>query len=406
MRILYLSQYFPPEAGATQTRAFEMGRNLVRMGHSVTMIGEVPNHPSGIIPKEYQGKLYERSELEGMDVIRVWVKASPVKNFRNRVLFYISYMINATLAGLLLARGRYDLLIASSPPLFVGGAALILSALRRIPFVFEVRDLWPESAIALGELTNPRAIALATWLEEKCYQKSRKIIVVTNGIQERLLERGIPSAKIAVVPNGANVDLFQFSLPARQQVRNQLGLGDKFVPVYAGIHGIAQGLEIVVEAARLLQGEPDVHFVLIGDGPQKAEIARLVRSYGLENISLLPELPREAIPGHLSAADIALIPLRKLELFKGALPSKLFDAWACERPVLLSVDGEARQILESANGGVFVPPEDVRALANAILELKRDPDKRESMGKRGRLFTERHYSRETLAYRLFEVISS
>ncbi len=269
MRILYLSQYFPPESGATQTRAYEMGRNLVRMGHSVTVIGEMPNHPSGIIPREYQGKLFERTQLEGMEVIRVWVKASPVKNFRNRMLFYFSYMINATLAGLLLARGRYDLLIATSPPLFVGGAALALSNLRRIPLVFEVRDLWPESAVALGELTNRRAIALATRLEESCYHKAKKIIVVTNGIYQRLVQRGIDSDKIAIIPNGANIDLFQFSQQERQVIRKKLGLEGKFVPVYAGIHGIAQGLESVVEAARLLQEAQDVHILLIGDGPSE-----------------------------------------------------------------------------------------------------------------------------------------
>ena len=157
MDILYLSQYFPPEAGATQTRAYEMARNFVRLGHTVTMIAEVPNHPSGIIRPEFRGKLFHRAGLEGIDVIRVWVKASPLKDFRSRMLFYLTYMLNAALAGLLLAGRRYNLIYASSPPLFVGGAALALSALKRTPLVFEVRDLWPESAVALGEISNPRA---------------------------------------------------------------------------------------------------------------------------------------------------------------------------------------------------------------------------------------------------------
>ena len=406
MRILYLSQYFPPEAGATQTRAFEMARNLVRLGHSVTMLAEVPNHPSGIIPPEFRGKIYERSILEGIDVIRVWVKASPVKNLRNRMLFYLTFMVNAALAGLLLARGRYDLIYASSPPLFVGGAALALSALRRTPMVFEVRDLWPESAVALGELSNPRAIALSTRLEEACYHRAKAIVVVTRGIYERLLARGIPVDKLHLIPNGANVDLFRFNIGERERLRHEMGMEGKFVAVYAGIFGVAQGLETVVEAARLLRDRVDVHFLLIGDGPRREEIETLARQYTLPNLTLLPEQPRERIPAYLSAADLALIPLRSLDLFKGALPSKMFDAWACQRPVLLSVDGEARGILEQAQGGVFVPPEDAQAMAAALLEIKKASSQQEAMGLSGRQFTEAHYSRRALAEKLASLLQS
>jgi colanic acid biosynthesis glycosyl transferase WcaI len=406
MRILYLSQYFPPEAGATQTRAYEMARNLVRLGHAVTMIAEVPNHPSGIIPPEYRGKLVERSRLEGIEVLRVWVKASPVKSFRNRMLFYLSYMINASLAGLWLARGRYDLIYASSPPLFVGGAALALSYLKRIPMLFEVRDLWPESAVALGELSNPRAVAWATRLEKACYRRARAIVVVTEGIRQRLLQRGLAQDKVKLVPNGANVELFRFDPQGRQRWRQELGLADQFVVIYAGIHGIAQGLETLVEAARGLQSEVQVHFLLVGDGPKKAEITELVRDYGLANLTLLGEKPREAMPALLSAADAAVIPLRKLEIFKGALPSKMFDSWACERPVLLSVAGEAQKVMETAQAGIFVEPEDAQALAQAILELRDRPELRRQMGQRGRAFTEEHYSRQAQAEQLAKIMQT
>jgi glycosyltransferase involved in cell wall biosynthesis len=400
MRILYLSQYFPPEAGATQTRAFEMARNLVRLGHAVTMLAEVPNHPSGIIPPEYGGKLVERSRLEGIDVIRVWVKASPVKNFRNRMLFYLTYMLDASLAGLLLARGRYDLIYASSPPLFVGGAALALSYLRRIPMLFEVRDLWPESAVALGELSSRRAIAWATRLEEACYRRSRAIVVVTEGFRRRLMQRGLPGEKIHHIPNGANVDQFQFDPQGRNRLRQELGLRDKFVVIYAGIHGLAQGLEILVETARRLQSETQVHFLLVGDGPKKDEIVGLANEYNLSNLTLLDEQPHSAIPAFLSAADAAVIPLHKLEVFKIVIPSKMFDSWACERPVLLSVDGEARQVMEAAGGGIFVNPEDADALAGAILELRDNPELGRQMGLRGRRYTEAHYSRQSQAEKL------
>jgi colanic acid biosynthesis glycosyl transferase WcaI len=400
MQILYLSQYFPPEAGATQTRAYEMARNLVLLGHQVSLIAEFPNHPSGIIPPSYRGKVFEKENLEGIDVIRVWVKASPVKNFRNRIMFYLSYMINASLVGISLGRKHFDLIYASSPPLFVGGTALFLSKILRVPFIFEVRDLWPESAIALGELSNQKAINLATSLEEACYSRSRAVVVVTRGIYDHLLERGLPGRKLALIPNGSNVVLFQFSPEERERVRSSLGVADHFIVIYAGIFGVAQDLETIVEAARLLQEVAKIHFVLIGDGPKRAEITNIVNQQRIHNLTILPEQPREKMPAYLSASDLAIIPLRNLELFKGALPSKMFDAWACERPLLLSVDGEAREIMESAQGGVYIPPEDPHAMANAILRLEQNPDELRQMGMNGRNFTVLNYSRQVLAEKL------
>ncbi|MEJ2709475.1 MAG: glycosyltransferase family 4 protein [Anaerolineales bacterium] len=400
MRILYLSQYFPPEAGATQTRAYEMARNLVRLGHQVSMLAEIPNHPAGVIFPKYRGKLIDRSDLDGIDVIRVWVKTSPVKNFTSRMLFYLSFMLNATLAGLLVARGHYDLIYASSPPLFVGGAALALSALRRIPLVFEVRDLWPEIAIALGELSQPAAIRWATRLERACYRRARAIVVVTQGDRQRLLERGLPSQKLIHIPNGANLELFQERPAGRSRIRRELGLDGKFVAIYAGIHGLAQGLETLVEAARHLADHPNIQLLLVGEGPRKATIQRLVEEYELENVHMLPEQPRERIPDYISAADVALIPLKNLAFFKGTIPSKLFDSWACRRPVILSVDGEARRIVAAAGGGMYVEPENPRALAETLLEMERAPDRLREMGANGRRYTEKYYSRRALAHKL------
>jgi glycosyltransferase involved in cell wall biosynthesis len=397
MRILYLSQYFPPEAGATQTRAYEMAHNWILLGHSVTMITEFPNHPSGIIPSSYRGKLFERTILDGIDVIRVRVKASPKKNYRNRMMFYLTYAFNAILASIFLAKGGYDLLYASSPPLFVGGAALVIRALKHLPLIFEVRDLWPESAVALGELSNSHIISWATKLEESCYRKADLVIVVTQGIFNRLRQRGIPSKKIKLVPNGANTNLFSFSSEDRENIRAELDLEGKFILIYAGIHGLAQRLETIVETARILQGDPTIHFIFIGDGPKKFEILSQAKEYHLSNITFLPEKPREQIPGYLSASDVSLVPLRKSEIFKGALPSKIFDAWACERPVIISIDGEARQIVESARGGIYISPEDPLEMSRAIKKLKDSPSERMEMGKNGRKFTIQNYSRKAQA---------
>lgn len=405
MRILYFSQYFPPEVGATQTRAYEMARGLVEAGHQVTMIAEVPNHPSGIIPPAYRGKWVERSTLDGIDVLRVWVKASPVKSFRSRMAFYLTYMANAALVGALKTQGPFDLVYATSPPLFVGGAGLALHWLKHVPFVFEVRDLWPESAVVLGELHNPRAIALATRLEELCYNRASRIVVVTEGIRQRLLARGLPAEKLALIPNGANTELFQPQPHLGAEFRRRHGLEpDDLVVVYAGIHGIAQGLETVLHAAAVLRDRAQIRFVMVGEGPVKPELQALRADLGLDRVLMLPEQPRSTMPAVLSAADVALVPLRKVELFEHAVPSKMFDAWACGCPVLLSIDGEARRVLEAANGGLFVPPEDPKALAEAIDHLFQLPDHGHALGANGRRFTEIHYSRQAQARQLEQLL--
>ncbi len=296
MRILYISQYFPPEAGATQTRAYEMARNLVRLGHQVTLLAEIPNHPSGVIPPEYRGKWVERATLEGIDVIRLWVKASPVKGFRQRMLFYLSFMLSSTLAGLFLARGRYDLVFATSPPLFVGASGLIIALLKRFPFIFEVRDIWPASAVALGELSNPRAIRWATWLEETCYARAKKIVVVTRGIRLSLEQRGIPQEKLALIPNGANTDLFQYRSAARHRLRADLNLEDKFIAVYAGIHGVAQGLETLLEAAFLFKGSSRCALSADRRRTQEEGSARFIPSFGSDQPDLLAGAAQGAHP--------------------------------------------------------------------------------------------------------------
>ncbi len=406
MRVLYLSQYFPPEVGATQTRAYEMASGLIEAGHHVTMLTEVPNHPQGIIFPSYRGQIWKREELDGIDVLRVWVKTAPVKNFRTRMAFYLSYMVNATLAGLLLTRDPYDLLYATSPPLFVGAAALALSRLRRIPMVFEVRDLWPETAVALGELSSPRFIRWATWLEERCYSRAPRIVVVTKGIADRLLERGIPHSKLALIPNGANVELFQPRPEAGRKLRDELELTERFVVIYAGIHGVAQGLEDVLRAAAQLSHARHIHFLFVGDGPCKADLVALKQDLRLDNLTMLDAQPREAIPAFLSAADVALVPLRRLDVFKDALPSKMFDAWACGCPVILSIEGEAHRVLNQAQAGVFVPPECPDALAQTIHSLSRDSERSRAYGVNGRRFVEEHYSRQAQARELTHLLET
>ena len=408
MRILYLSQYFPPEIGATQTRAYEMARGLVRAGHEVTVITEVPNHPSGIIPQEYRSKIYERSEVDGVEVIRVWVKASPVKNFRSRIAFYLSYMFMAIFAGLFWARKKHDAIYATSPPLFVGAAGLVLSYLRRVPFVFEVRDLWPESAVVLGELRNPKVIRWAEWLEWRCYLRARRVVVVTQGIMKRLLERGLSVDQVRYIPNGANTELFTPG-PIDLDMRRQLGIPENsFVVVYTGLHGLIHGMEVILDAAaELLKDgidEKRATFLLIGEGVVKPKLVDIAKTNKLTNVIFLEPQPEVTLPAFVRLANAGVATTARLPLTEGTLPVKMFSYMACALPVLLAVNGEAKNLIEEAEAGLCIPPKNGAALAHAIVELMNDPEQCRSLGENGRRYVVNHYSRQSQAKQLARIL--
>ena len=405
MKILYLSQYFPPEVGATQTRSYEMAKHLVDHGNEVTVITEVPNHPVGIIHSGFRGVLFKRLDLEGIDVIHVWVMAFEKKCFLTRMLFYFSYVFMATLVGLYLCRGSYDLIYATSPPLPVGLAALVLHRLKKIPLFFEVRDLWPDSAVELGLLNNKVAIKLATCLEEICYRASTKIVVVTDGIRERLIKRGIKESKVVIIPNGTNVRKFNRSDADGDIVKRTVGLMNRYVILYAGILGVSQGLETMIEAAKLLSHEPEYFFLMVGDGPMAEKLKQDVSNLQLTNILFVGGRAREEMPAFYSAAQMTIVPLKRLEIFRHARPTKLFDAMACETPVVLGIEGEAKEILEKAEGGIPYIPEDAEDLVRSIREIVRlgESGQRE-MGKRGRRYVAAYYSRDRYARDLERVL--
>ncbi len=399
MRILYITQYFPPEVGATQTRALEMTTNLVKQGHEVTVLTEFPNHPVGIIPPEYKGKWVTVEKWRGMDVIRTWVYARQEKNFKTRMGFYLSFMATSAIAGSYMLP-EYDIVYTTSPPFFVGLTGYWLSRLKNAKFIFEVRDLWPDSAVQLGELTNRTFIRWAEKLETFYYNKAERIVTVTQGIKNTLTERGYGD-KTELVLNGTNTDLFKNMGPG---MKKKLGLENKFVVLYAGIIGIAQGLEQICDVAEQLQDQPDIAFVLIGEGPVKHKIEKIKQEKSLKNLILMDQVPRDDIPQYISMADCCLVPLKKNDLFMGALPSKMFDYMACEKPVILSVDGEARSVLESSGAGIFVEPENRKDMISAILSLKSGSVDGTSMGLLGREFVEKGYSRKQQALELLSIL--
>lgn len=404
MRILYFSQYFPPEVGATQNRAYEMACGLVRAGHEVTMVTEFPNHPTGIVPPGYRGKIFECSEMDGIQVIRTWVKASPSSDFSSRIVFYLSFAVMATIAATFKARGSFDLVYATSPPLFVGWAGLVTAFLRRIPFVFEVRDLWPESAVTLGELRNRGLIALSKRIEKVSYRNASHIVVTAREIFDHLVARKISPAKISIIRNGTNAEVFRYSYSSREQVRSQLGLEDSFVVLYAGLHGLAQDLATLLHvAASLKTDHPEIRFVLVGDGPKKRDLEAEAERESLSNVMFLPSQPVERIPAFLSASDVAIATLKPPHL-RGAIPSKIFDSMACGVPVIVAAAGEAKSIVEEAQAGMAVEPGNQHALREAILRLAKEAETRRRMGESGRRAAVNHYSREAQAQQLAEFL--
>jgi len=399
MNILYISQYFPPEVGATQNRAVEMATHLTALGHVVTVLTEFPNHPKGIIPDEYRRSWYRTEDLDGIRVVRVWVFARPHKNFFNRIGFYLSFMFNAALVGTLV-KGNYDVVYATSPPYFVGLTGRWLSWIKKAKFVYEVRDLWLASAAELGELRNPHLLAFAHRLDRWYYRQAVRIIAVTQGIYDELKRQGL-AAKLHLIYNGTNCDLMYDRGAGK---RRELGWENQFVVMYAGILGIAQGLEQICRVIAEFKSIADVHFVFIGEGPVKYKIEQLKESLALSNLTLMDEVRREEIADYLSAADCCLVPLKNKEIFRGALPSKLFDCMACRRPVILSVDGEARHLVEQVGAGLYVEPENDVQLRQAILYLRDHSEERQKMGTAGRAFVENHFSRRGAAILLEGVL--
>ncbi len=406
MKILYISQYFPPEAGATQTRAFENAKYLKSKGHDVFVLCEIPNHPAGVIFKGYEGKPFKKEILDGIKVLYIRVFTSPKKNFLTRLSFYFSFMAGACFAGITLLRDRFDIIYATSPPLPAAGAGLFLSRYKKIPFYFEIRDLWPDSAVALGELKNNFIIKIARKLEHMCYSRAVKVIGVTNGIVEILKhEKQIPVDKLELVPNGATIDSFCRDETGGERVRAKLGLNNKFVVLYAGIIGIAQNLEIMIRSAYELRNCGDIYFLVAGSGPKKSVLESMSVRFNLKNFKFIGEFPRQAMPALYSASDAALVPLANKRLFNHARPSKLFDAWACEAPVLLGIKGEAEELLNKCGGGLCYKPDDYRDLSKKIIKLKSLPsEKRMEMGKMARKYVEKFHSRQVYAEKLEQIL--
>ena len=403
LRVVVLTHYFPPEVGAPQSRLFELAARTVAAGHEVTVLTTFPNYPTGVVPESYRGRFRVDEKMDGIRVIRTWVYATPNRGFVRRLLNHLSFALSSLTAARKL--GRVDVLFVESPPLFIGLAAVAYRRLKRAPFIFNVSDIWPQSAVELGALKNRLAIRLAEWFEMQLYHKAARVSVVTPGILERLVARGVPRERLILLTNGVDTSVFRPG-PPDAELAQKLDLDEQHkVFLYAGTHGMAQRLSTVLEAARRTRNR-EVLYVLAGEGAEKDMLVRQAQSEGLDNVRFLPNQPKREMPDLINLAYASVIPLRRLELFRSALPSKMFESMAAARPIVASLWGEAADLVEAAHCGIVVEPESPGALAAAVERLAADPRLAKELGENGRRFVETNFDREIIARRFIDLLES
>jgi glycosyltransferase involved in cell wall biosynthesis len=403
MRILFISHYYHPEGNAPATRVYEMTRRFVEQGHEVTVITGVPNVPDGVVYDGYRNRWRQRERVAGVEVIRVWTWLAANAGTSKRIANYVSFMLTATLAGLF-AR-RPDVVIATSPQFFCGWAGVLVSALRRLPFVLEIRDMWPESILAVGAIMNPRIIRILEWLELRMYAAASRVVTVGEGYRGKLRERGVPDARIDVIPNGVDLAVFE----AREDdghIRREFGLGDCFVCAYVGTIGMGCGLDVVLRAARRLrdEGRDDLRFLLVGDGAVRGELEEQARTEGLTQVVFTGRQPKGRMPEFLAAVDACLVHLTRTELFKTVLPSKIFEAGAMRRPIVLGVEGFAAALVTEAGAGICIEPENEAELLDAVKKLAADPSLGRRLGEAGYEHIAQAYSYDALAGRYSKLL--
>jgi glycosyltransferase involved in cell wall biosynthesis len=402
VKIAIYTHYFTPEVGAPSMRLHDLARQWIQAGHQVEVVTCFPNHPTGRLYPGYGGGLYARQVIDGIAVHRHWTYITPNRGFVKKSIGHLSY-----LPGALLFSNRHlgnpDVVVGSSPTFPAAEAAAWTAASRRIPFVMEVRDLWPAVFTDLGVTRNRTLVRSLEWLELRLYRRATRIVTVTESFRQNLIGRGVAGDKVVTIPNGADIDYWTPRKPP-PELRRRLGLGDAFVVLYIGTHGISQGLGAVLDAAGRLRERPDLRFLFVGEGAEKAALQERARSSGLGNVVFLDPVGKDEVRDFYALADACLIPLRDIPLFAGFIPSKMFEVMAMGRPVIGSVRGEPAAILERSGGAVVTRPEDGAAIAEAVLSLSSDPVRRRAMGSSGRAFVAENYNRGPLAVAYLQVL--
>ncbi|MFC1761271.1 glycosyltransferase family 4 protein [Planctomycetota bacterium] len=403
MKILFLSHYFPPEGNAPASRVYEMAKRWVADGHKVDVITCAPNVPNGVVYEGYKNRLRQTEMIDGIRVIRIWTVLAANKGTTMRILNYLSYMVSALFSGLFVRKP--DLVIATSPQFFCGWAGVMLSRLRRLPFILEIRDIWPESIVAVGALQNQRLLHFLERLKLKMYKAADHIVTVGQGYADRLVEQGVPADKISIVMNGVDEEIFS-PRPADQELAVRLGVKGRFVCSYIGTIGMACGLGVVLRAAKMLkdEGRKDICFAIVGDGAVRQELEAEAKQAQLDNVVFTGRLDKSDIPKVLSITDACLVHLKKTDLFKTVMPSKIFEAAGMAKPIIIGVWGFAEQVVMDAQAGLPMEPENDEELVDAVLKLADDPELSKTLGQSGHKYIMERYNRDDLASKYIGII--
>lgn len=403
MDILFLTDNFPPETNAPASRTYEHAKRWVRAGHRVTVITSFPNFPDGKVFPGYKNHLRQREMIDGIEVIRIWTYITANEGFIKRSLDQLSFGISLVFAGLFVPRPH--VVVGTSPQFFTVVGGYVLSRLISRPFVFELRDLWPDSITAVGAMRESFIIRRLRQVEYYLYRHANRIVSVTHSFKNVLIGKGIPAGKIEVIPNGVDLETYQPGDKPKNLVAKWKVEG-KFVAAYVGTIGMAHGLGTVLKAAEKLKARTDIAFLLVGTGAEQAALTRRCKDTGLENIIFVGSVSKAEVREYWKLCDVALVLLRDSPLFAHVIPSKIFEAMGMERPIILGVRGESRGILEAAQAGISITPEDSGELVDAVVKLADNPALCMQLGKAGREFASREFNRDCLAHQMLAVLES
>jgi len=395
MRLLILTQYYPPEIGAPQNRLHELAVRLKADGVDVEVLTAMPNYPKMEIMEGYRKGAIREEVIDGIKVKRAKIYVSNSKKIIPRLLNYFSFVWTSYWKGR--SYKDFDYLMVESPPLFLGYSAMALSRKLKAKMIFNVSDLWPESAEKMGIVNNSMMLKMAYRLEKKCYKRAHLVTGQTMGIVDNIKTR-FPETKVHWLPNGVDISFYNPESIEPSDFRNEIGAKDgDIVFFYGGIIGHAQGLQTVLHAAKLVESNSKIKIVLQGAGPVKDELLALNKELGLNNVVFKNPVPKSDMPGILKGVDVALVPLRKLDLFMGAIPSKIFEAQSMEIPLLLGVEGEAKNhFIDKADAGIFYEPENSEDMAKAMIEMANNPEKLKKMGENARVYVTKNFNRNTI----------
>lgn len=405
MKILILTQYFPPEVGAPQNRLYELAVRLQKKGVDVSILTAMPNYPKMEVHSEYRNKFYCYNEETQLKVHRAYIFVTKSRSILARLLNYFSFVFTSFFIGFF-KLGQFDYILCESPPLFLGISAYGLKVFKGAKLIFNVSDLWPESAEKLGLVTNKHLLKWSTVLEEFLYRKSFLVTGQTQGIVKNIKDR-FPLKTVYWLPNGVDVNYYRWDDTSPSSWRDEMLIGaDEFVLIYAGIIGHAQGLEVIIKAAEILETYSKIKFVMLGSGPEKDRLVKLSNELNLNNILFIDSMPKNKMPDIIKSSDATIIPLKKLDLFKGAIPSKIFENLAMKKPIILGVEGEAKSLfIDQGKAGLFFEPENERALAESILKLYNNKPLLSELGNNGYEYVKEYFNRDTIAEEFYKQLS-